>query len=671
MKFFEVTILGSAILVLSGCGSQSPKKEVKKDFAYYTQELNKATSIQSLHTDETILFTMNSLEKTLNDISEDINKSTIAEIVYQLHYSLENKVNNVNNFTFTRDTAIILEKKPELKSNSRNKKRSLSKYAKVGLNYELDKASKKVIGKSISDSLPENFSQILDKNEDVNENNSTQHYISFAPELSEELVCPPLITCKKKSLIKQWQRGGLSEVQKLRQEYEKEVKKGTDIVDTKMSDNSNVRNSRSWSCPSDGYSINAVNYRSGGSAINYYGNTYLQYRTREITSYQPFALNESFNALTAPNNGQANSICLTDGSWVIVGETYYDISKYSHKPWANTSSHWEGGSNLTLSDINSAAQALNLFRSRLSANANGPLPTGCHNIPCSSHGSSSGEGSDEVEIDPFGRVSMVEFAMNNPFFSGQDIFNYFRGDTWGTHREDLSGLSLNWISTFDNLGIINGPAIAQEIRDSYNGNFIFKKIEIESYHTFDLTPVDEDVEELLILPRQSNYNAGSFPTNLFYGVPRYSFMPGGRLNPNYCVQLDPRSSSYIPVYLVDSEVLIELTNEVEYLTYIQLDRIESEKNIKIWEQYESNVSHDGYGYGDEPERITYPPRIEYDCHWPTSRDTYGLICQTKDVAYYDALIDRLIILNPLLNGNEFNHPCINVSDEIIENQQLL
>lgn len=34
----------------------------------------------------------------------------------------------------------------------------------------------------------------------------------------------------------------------------------------------------------------------------------------------------------------------------------------------------------------------------------------------------------------------------------------------------------------------------------------------------------------------------------------------------------------------------------------------------------------------------------------------GQVCDTKDEAYYDALIDRLIVVNPLL-GRLQDHPC--------------
>jgi len=148
----------------------------------------------------------------------------------------------------------------------------------------------------------------------------------------------------------------------------------------------------------------------------------------------------------------------------------------------------------------------------------------------------------------------------------------------------------------------------------------------------------------------------------------------GHPNPNYCAENDPNSDSYIPMYISDSDVIVELFADVEYLTVNQIDAIKN-KGINLWDVlYEKPDEDINNAVSENPSK----PRIKYDCVLaPTtnsievskpltksrimdeallSDDRKNERCKIKDIAYYDALIERMIIVNPQI-GSLKNHPC--------------
>ncbi len=658
----------AAVMLLAGCGgsSDSQKREEVKNSDYYLEAFRSRTSIDALHTDKTVLFSITSLSKTLKEGLADVNQSTIDEIVYAVHRRVEKEVKNINNFTFNADTPLILYKEAEGVPRAVDSK----KHSVVNLITILDEAAQKITGTSLSGKLSPDFIATLDGKENVS--NTQQPYIAMMPSMKQELLCPPSGLCSKRSRIVHWQKAPLVEMQKVRETYKKEVQR---LLDGNSSNKAlyttgcsrKVKASKSWTCESDGYTIRAVNYVDGETAIDFTTRDKLAYKARSLISFRPFDIAESFQTIILPQNNIQQVECLTDGSWVASGDTFYHILKNNTKSWSGTSAHWEGSQQTSLLDIENAAQALQLFGSKLASMANGPLPSGCRDIACVH--SSTADGPDLEWEDPMHRISMHTVAMSHPELSGQDIFQFFRGDVWGQHEADLEGLSLPFIATLDNLGIIDGQAIKQEIlnrwRHGIDGRFLFKKLEIPKVPVIDFMPEDDSADQLIILPKPKNYNPeGAFPTNQYVRPIKRVVMPFGRLNPYYCAQNDPLNPAYIPQYLVDPKVMLELVTDVTYLTEEQLYRIEDEKNIAMWEQYD-RVSEDENGtikypagYGDA-EFAPYPPRLKYNCHMtePTKNTDAYLQCDTKDEAYYDALIDRLIVVNPILNGNVANHPC--------------
>ncbi len=650
-----MVLLGNTMLIFSGCGgSDTPEKtEVKKDSSYYKKEFKNITSLKNLYTDKRVLFNIEALEKELIKALPEINASTISEIVYQVQQQIAIRVKNIDGFSFSKNTAVILEKTDKNERVS-NKKSS------GGLMQEIDSASLKIIGKKITSLLPDNFETILSNG--IDKENDPSVYLSVAPTISDEIACPPSGVCRDRSPIKQWKNGSIVEVQMLRYAYEREVEDimNLDTIETRANGAGKVIVlGRTWTSGSYGYRITALNFDDGTSSINFSGTRELFFKDRDLQSYRPFGLQESFELVTVPNNGSQQAVCLTDGSWIGSGETYYEITKIIPKPWSGTYATWVGAMHLNdILDINNAAEALSAYRSYLQGVTSDPLPSqwGPNDSVACTAGNPFGtaaEPGDDVPIDPMNRVSMTEVAMNHSSLSGQDIFNMFRGEAWGTHPEDISGLTMNWIRTLNSLGIINGPLIAQNIRDRWtnglDGRFIFKKLELPIHPSLELLPVDEDVEELLILPKTTT-TRGSYPTNLYVEPIPPVIMPGGRPNPNYCAELKA-----IPLYLVDPKVMLELVEDVEYLTYNQLNRLQDEKKLRFWEEYNQavnggeNYDYPYLGYGEIPGLVYSARKVIYHRDGGTT---------PKDEAYYDALIDRLIVLNPILDGNKFNHPCL-------------
>ena len=109
-------LLGSVVMVLSGCGDPPSKpEEVVKDAAYYKERFRQATTIKSLNTETKVLFTMKSLRDNfikqfdVNGTNEGINR----DIIDQFQRQLEKQVENDDAFVITDKTPIILAGKKD------------------------------------------------------------------------------------------------------------------------------------------------------------------------------------------------------------------------------------------------------------------------------------------------------------------------------------------------------------------------------------------------------------------------------------------------------------------------------------------------------------------------------------------------------------------------------
>lgn len=289
-----------------------------------------------------------------------------------------------------------------------------------------------------------------------------------------------------------------------------------------------------------------------------------------------------------PNNGR---VCATDGSGIGYGQNYYILTKYVDTPWKNTQiiARLDIENTLGLD----AGQILAKYRGPLTNQASvnaGPLPpTNFCASAVLEFGCFSGRPETNTEAGAdygmMGRVSIVDIAMNNPGASAADIYHYMRGDAWGTDIADVRGMTGPWVSVLENLGIINTPAIIRRMKGEVagiaarhdGGRLIIRKIETK--HSYDIIPnIDDDDDLQLIIKPKVKPALGSWPTNQLVDQTQPAAFPNpggeGTPNPNYCAANDPYSTSYIPQYMADQEVILELDTDIWFLSDAQLDRIE-------------------------------------------------------------------------------------------------
>jgi len=109
-KLLWTAVMSTAILALSGCGGGSTK-EVVKDAAFYKESYKKATSIEALNTEDTVLFTMSAFKEALNDpkvVTKEMDEATKLSIVQLFEESVEDSISNIENYISRDDVPIIL-----------------------------------------------------------------------------------------------------------------------------------------------------------------------------------------------------------------------------------------------------------------------------------------------------------------------------------------------------------------------------------------------------------------------------------------------------------------------------------------------------------------------------------------------------------------------------------
>jgi len=459
-----------------------------------------------------------------------------------------------------------------------------------------------------------------------------------------------------------------------------------------------------FSCGSGGWAITVKQYKSGQDTIEFDG---LSHTTTiaadlpnqwapdpfyppsssepELIRYPPITHNNA-----RPNGGR---VCGTGGSGIGYGQNYYQFRQNSSEDWQNTQIEV----NLTASNTLglSATEMLEKFRGSLSRHANGqsiPASDTCQSeIPCNwggSGGTSSGGG---AVVPTMNRISWTDLAMSE--MSGDDIFHLLNDQKWGTDQVDLEGLTVPWVKVLSNLGYIDPQTARDVLKPPHEsgGKFIFRHI--ESNNSYTLSPIieDDDELELIIRPKvksEHTRNGQSWPTStkVDQSIEQAFFVPGKGFEPNsnYCPENSPKDPAYIPQYVADPNVIVELDQDLKYLTDDQIERIEN-TGWRITESMKEWSNQDFYNSVPENPNLRRP---RYECladraQLATSmssstntaqtrsstnrRSSTGRFaatqlaqnqknCKIKDIAYYDALIERIIIVNPKI-GSVLNHPC--------------
>lgn len=442
-----------------------------------------------------------------------------------------------------------------------------------------------------------------------------------------------------------------------------------------------LKSQYTWICKRSGYKLTVTNYYHASPSVTFQGLSEMEVPTTDITSFMPIRtyLNEQSTQHTAIYAPNQHKICdPVNGAFIQNGDQYYMLKKRIGHPWSGARISYRADAVGELPTVfEDAASVLNYYRASLMRHGNGEqLPSGCLDKTCVEVALHYDR---PVASDGWYRASMVYIAMNHPELSGQDIFNYVRGTPWGSNEADLVGLTPAWINVLSNLHIINAEAIKQQILnrnqpvpDANGGTFIFKKIETP-YINMTLMPVENEEEHLIIMPKNTHgatqSGCASWPTCAAApgkGVIQHHIGPDfAGPPPPVCSEDVPGSAAYVPRYLADSNVMAELIADVEYLTEAQINRINHDKGWNIgklksdWteEMWQNSVP-------ENPNRR----RLTYDCVKPRTRsntriahvnadiNTGVMNCKTKDIAYYDALINRMFVVNPKI-GAIRNHPC--------------
>ncbi len=210
----------ATIFTISGCGGGGDS--VVKDASYYKKAYKDYTSIKSLHTKKTTLFTLDEVKKSL----DDLNITTQADEAYKLQFierfknRLEGKLANGDGYNMDNKTAILIP-------NDENSTTVINGNKSMDLLGELTDTFRQVgpppcCEDGIPDFIIVRFIAHLDDNSDVDENNDSQPFVAVLPEAPKEIQ-----GLKKKVELDDYFYGGsLVSVPKLRDDFGKAVDKG-------------------------------------------------------------------------------------------------------------------------------------------------------------------------------------------------------------------------------------------------------------------------------------------------------------------------------------------------------------------------------------------------------------------------------------------------------------
>ena len=212
----------AAIFIISGCGGGS--SDVVKDASYYKKAYKDYTSIKSLHTKKTTLFTLDDLKRSL----DEYNITTNADEAYKLHFieqfknRLEAKLANDDAYNIDNKTAILIP-------NDENSTPVINGNKSMDLLDELRDTFRQVgpppappcCEGGISDIIIVSFITHIDDNSGVDENNDSQPFVAVLPEAPKEIQ-----ELKKKVELDNYFYGGsLVSVPKLREDFGKTIDK--------------------------------------------------------------------------------------------------------------------------------------------------------------------------------------------------------------------------------------------------------------------------------------------------------------------------------------------------------------------------------------------------------------------------------------------------------------
>ncbi len=210
----------ATIFTISGCGGGGDS--VVKDASYYKKAYKDYTSIKSLHTKKTTLFTLDEVKKSL----DDLNITTQADEAYKLQFierfknRLEGKLANGDGYNMDNKTAILIP-------NDENSTTVINGNKSMDLLGELTDTFRQVgpppcCEDGIPDFIIVRFIAHLDDNSGVDENNDSQPFVAVLPEAPKEIQ-----GLKKKVELDDYFYGGsLVSVPKLRDDFGKVVDKG-------------------------------------------------------------------------------------------------------------------------------------------------------------------------------------------------------------------------------------------------------------------------------------------------------------------------------------------------------------------------------------------------------------------------------------------------------------
>ncbi len=467
---------------------------------------------------------------------------------------------------------------------------------------------------------------------------------------------------------------------------------------------------RTYHCESGGWTLSISNF-SNKSLIRFSVSDLKQDIATALPGDAFNNLGVSFTTHRSPNAPQ--KICRPNGFWVPADSTYYVIRRPN--PLRDTVQGFTKQlPGISTSIFDNPSIAISHYRQKI-ANWSGvnisQIPSHCDDNRCQV---SSTSNSGVSGYDPhFGRISMAQIAFNNPGLSGADIFAMFRGPSWGSSGDDLLELTPAWGRVLYNLGYISHKALLENNANYVPGKFIFRKLEhtptnynfeieedpeislidnkpkgtfvfrkIESSYTYELEVMDIDDDSFILvpdgqgglmeqrprwvsIPKPEFINKGSgksWPTGKKLGQVNPT-TGGGHLakpNPYYCKPLDePSSDVYIPPYVHDSNVFAEIVTDIQFLKPYQLQKLEAlglRAGRILQAQGDAVEQNSWYFYSDSSaENRLLPPRPQYNCKTKAATQSSCF----KDDAYYDQLINRLVVLNPVLNGSIGNHPCLN------------
>ncbi|HHD79854.1 MAG TPA: hypothetical protein ENK98_09540 [Epsilonproteobacteria bacterium] len=212
-RYIFTFIFTMTTMIIVGCGGGGDsKEEVVKDATYYKKVYEDYTSIKSLNTEKSTLFTLDSLEKSLDELNVtglgDTEKTLFVE---QFKSNLESKVANSAAYSISNKTAIILP-------NDKESAYTVNGNIGIDLSSELTDAWETISNCCEEEEPPPiiviEFIANLEDLADVDDDNDTQPFVTVLPDASEEIK-----SIENVELNDMFYGGSFVDVQMLKEEF--------------------------------------------------------------------------------------------------------------------------------------------------------------------------------------------------------------------------------------------------------------------------------------------------------------------------------------------------------------------------------------------------------------------------------------------------------------------